>query len=247
MDHESENIFDRIKEVFGHMPENLSILEEQIDIEIQMDYFKTTRETKLKPDIEAIKKMENLFEDYSISEKKQLLVELAGIDDIEAYRTIEKYKKNPDPELRDWSILALRESKMMIESSLLDEHQIIISTGLGGKRGMLRYFVVIFSKDYEELTDFQTKIISNEFEYTLTKFESEIEEITNYKNYITILCVLPLNVAIKDIFLNAIKVCNEYGNFLHESFIITNVKILNSKEILKYQKRVYNTEEDKSE
>ena len=35
MDHESENIFDRIKEVFGHMPENLSILEEQIDEAIQ--------------------------------------------------------------------------------------------------------------------------------------------------------------------------------------------------------------------
>ena len=241
MGNEIENIFDKIQEAFGKIPDNLNILEEQIDIELQMEYFKESKNAKENPDNNSITCKDDLFnENIPIERKKKLLTDLAGIDDIEAYRIIERYNNNSDSELKDWAILALRESKMIIESSLLDEHQIIISTGLGGKQGRLRYFVVVFSKDGIDFTDFQRKIISSEFEFSLSRHNSEVEKINNFTDYSTILCLLPLEVAIRDVFLNAIKVCNEYGNFLNEVFIVTNVKILTDTEIKKYQKGVGN-------
>ena len=58
---------------------------------------------------------------------------MAAIDDVGAYRSIEKYSKNADDELKHWSLLALQESRMLLQSKLLDQSQIFISTGLGGE------------------------------------------------------------------------------------------------------------------
>ncbi len=44
-------------------------------------------------------------------------------------------------------MLAFQENKMLLESSLLDENQILISTGLGGKGMKLRYFTVMQTFD----------------------------------------------------------------------------------------------------
>ena len=239
MNIESENIYDKIIEAFGKLPDNLNILEEQIDIDLQMEYFKASQEIKKSSEEKILSSNQDLFDkNISLKIKKAILVKLAGIDDIEAYRTIEKYYKKPDRTLKDWSILALRESKMIIESSLLNENQIIISTGLGGKDGKLRYFVVVFSKNNTQLNDLQKKIISSEFEFILSKNNSEVEKIENCNNYSTILCVLPLELAIKEIFISAINECNEYGDFLDNKFIVTNVKLLDSDEIEKYRTKL---------
>jgi hypothetical protein len=43
---DDENIYERIQDIFGHFPGNLSILEEQIDIDLQMEYFEFSRDFK---------------------------------------------------------------------------------------------------------------------------------------------------------------------------------------------------------
>jgi hypothetical protein len=58
--------------------------------------------------------------------------------------------------LKDWAALSLQESRMTLESSLLDENQVIISTGLGGKAKKLRYFAVIAAKRRENFSEFAT-------------------------------------------------------------------------------------------
>ena len=45
---ESENILDKISEIFGGLPGGLNILEEQIDIDVQMNYFESSRKHKKK-------------------------------------------------------------------------------------------------------------------------------------------------------------------------------------------------------
>ena len=52
---EHENIYDKIMELFGKIPENFSILEEQIDIKTQMGYFEQSKNIKeKKPDKKKI-------------------------------------------------------------------------------------------------------------------------------------------------------------------------------------------------
>lgn len=240
---DGENIYNKIKEIFGHMSNNLNILEEQIDIDLQMEYFEFSKNLNAhKNSEEILEGKDKLFESsVSVENKKKILVELASVEEIEAFRTIEKYLKNPDKELKDWAILSLQESKMFIESKLLDENQIFISTGLGGKGSKLRYFVVLISQKKTNFTVLQKKVIQSEFDYTLKKYDGEIEEVKYAKTFSTIKAVIPLNVSIKEVFKEALDECNQYGNFLEDNFIVTNMKELSFEEIEDFlEKEKYN-------
>ena len=62
-----------------------------------------------------------LFEGKKIGRVKnleKLIKQIASQEKVEAFRMIEKYVSNPDPELREWSILALQESRMVLQSGL---------------------------------------------------------------------------------------------------------------------------------
>ena len=259
---EQENIYEKIQEIIGNLPGNFSILEEQIDIETQMEYFEFSKSDKKEINAEEILKRKNeLFsEDISLEDKKTLLVQLASIDNVEAYRIIEKFVKKADidnayasrpsttfgtgqavqdrtsikNDIHKWAVLALQESRMLLESSLLDENQVFISTGLGGKGSKLRYFIVLLSNTNKEFSEVQRKIIKSEFEFILKNYDAEVEKINFAHNFSTILCLIPLNISIQNVFEEIIKECNQYGNFLKSNFIVTNVKILSVKEISEF-------------
>jgi hypothetical protein len=58
-----------------------------------------------------------------------------------------------------------------------------------------------------------------------------MEEV-KFSGYIaTILLLLPMNRSLKQVFQEAIEECNQYGDFLENDFIVTNVKILSFNEI----------------
>jgi len=228
-----ENIYKRIQDALGNIEGHFSILEEQIPVEIQMEYFELSKNIRKDIDIEAVMNNKNwlFLNEISIEDKKNLLAQLAGIDKVEAFRTIEKYTKSSDQELKYWGILALRESRILIESSLLDESQVFISTGLGGKGLKLRYFIVFISKDNTSLNPTQIKIINNECDFVFKKHDCEIEEIKFNENFASITSLIPLQIEINSLIKEIINECNQFGNFLHDNAIITNVKYLSNKEI----------------
>jgi hypothetical protein len=231
---DSDNIYDKIMQMFGKIPENFSILEDQIDIKVQLNYFESSKKVKQNPDskMKISEIREKLFIDtIEIEEKKELIVQLANFDDVEAYRMLEKYFGLVVPELKDWCALALQESKMNLESVLLDENQVIISTGLGGKGKKLRYFAVLATKNENNYTPLQQKLVEKELDFTLRKREGEIEKIEFDDTFCTLLAVVPINVSIKDLIGETIEECNQIGNFIDPKFILTNVKVFTKEEI----------------
>ncbi len=243
---ENQNIYDKIKEMLGSSQHNFSVLEEQIDLALQMEYFEMTKKERKQIDQEAImEKSDLLYADtFPNDEKKRLLVQLAGLENVESYRTIEKYAQNAGEEMHDWAVLAQQESRMSLESSLLDEKQIFISTGLGGKDSKLRYFVVLLSKNKNELNETQQKIVRNEFDFALKQNKGEMEEMKFAEHFVTMLAVLPLDISIKDVFQRAIDECNELGDFLSSDFLITNVKKFSIEEVKKILKQKSGNEFD---
>jgi hypothetical protein len=240
---ENENIYDKIKELLGTTPVNFNILEEKIDIDLQMQYFEISKNVKENLNQELIlKNKEDIF-DLAIPERKRMnrFAELASLESIEAYRTIERYIRSSISALKQWAVLALQESRMFLESRLLDENQVFISTGLGGKGTKLRYFVVLLIKEGKEFSKLHKKIIRNEVEMVLRKNKGEIEKISFKSKYATIMVIMPLHVPIKGIFRESVNECNLYGNFLKPNFIVTNVKELSEQEIdefLKNQRKI---------
>ena len=238
---EGENIHDKLQDFLGNLPESYNILEEQIPIELQMKYFEYSKRIKQQIEDEKEMVLENtgiLFDEQTdIEQKKDILVKLASIDEAEAFRAIEKYLREAEEELKYWALLALQESKMLLESSLLDENRVFISTGLGGKGSKLRYFIVLITKEDKPFSDVQQKIIKNEFEFVLSKYQGEIEEIDFEGPISTLLTLVPIEGSIKEIFMHAIQECNQYGDFIKDNFIITNVKKLSPGEIQSFIKK----------
>ncbi len=231
--------------MFGLGGNNLNILEEQIDVDLQMEYYEYSKNQHKEVDEkEIIEKKDSIFENkISLEDKKNLLVQLASIENIEAYRTIEKYLKHPNQNLHDWAKLAYQESRMLLESKLLDENQILISTGLGGKGLKLRYFVVFYTKNGQLFSNLQRKILKSELEYALRKCYSEMEVLEFEDNLVSLLCIIPLNVSIQDLFLKVLHECNQFGNFLDENYIITNVKRFSFPEIREFLVQMENGED----
>ncbi len=246
---ESENIFDKLKELFGSNAGNFNILEKQIDVDIQVKYFDLSRQVKkgLIPQI-VMEDSEKLFSETMNEEsKKELLARLASVEEVKAFRIIEKYYKSASESLKPWAALAYQESKMMLESKILDENQVLISTGLGGKGHKLRYFVVLLSRNEKNLSKVQKKIIRSEFGFILDKYDSELEDLNFLEGMATLMSVIPMNKPVKAVFEEAINECNNYGDFLDDNFIITNVKKLSFGEIKDFLKNKRDITRDSDE
>jgi hypothetical protein len=230
---DSENLYDKIRELIGKVPENVSIMEDTIDVDLQVEYFEYSKRISTEYDGDwALDQIELLKEDdYPIKGKKQILARLATMEDVSAYRAIEAYASDPDRELREWSILALQESKMHLESHFLEENQVFISTGLGGKENKLRYFVVLIASNREILTGFQKRIIRDEFSYVMKKYDGEIEDFKSSGYLAAMTMLIPIQHPVKDIFTEGINESNQYGDFLRENCIVTNVKKLTFAEV----------------
>ncbi|PTN07427.1 hypothetical protein [Mangrovibacterium marinum] len=237
---EENNNLKKIQEAIDSLPENFSILEEQIDVELQVEYFEYTKDKNNNQPIDDFEAVEQQLYDSELSEtlKKQLLVRLAGHDNVDAFRMIERFKNQAEGTLRNWAILALQESRMILQSSLLDEQQVFISTGLGGKGQNIRYFIALLnSQTDQEFTEPQKKMITDEFNYFLTNSEGELEKMEFSEGFATGLFLFPLKKNLQDIFKSFIDECNQYGNFLKEDVIITNVKQLTIDEIKEFLKQ----------
>ena len=236
---EESNIQKKINELLGKSPDKFQIIEAIIPIDVQVEYFEYSKKLREEADFENVLIVkELLFNSLTVIPlKKEILSKLAFVDKPEAYRVIEKYLLNPDKELSDWAKLALLENKMLLESSLLEQNHILISSGLGGKNNKLRYFLVVFLKGGFLFDETRKKVILNEFEVVLKKNNCNSEKLRFYKNYFTLVVLVPLEISLKSAFTNAIDECNQFGDFLNDNYIITNVKKLNSKDIINFLKK----------
>ncbi len=235
-----DNIYDKIQELFGDITGNLSILEQQIDADVQMEYFNFARKVheNFDPD-EVLRNRETIFRhDLGIDDKKQMLVKLANIDRIEAYRTLEKYTLGSPGQLRDWATLALQECRLLLESKLLDKSQVLISTGLGGKGLKLRYFTVLVTSHAGAYSSFEQRIVSEEVLFSIKKSKGELDYIRFDKELCTILSIIPLQIPVQALFDDLIRECNQFGDFLNPDYLVTNVRVFNNREIRNMIKQI---------
>ena len=123
------------------------------------------------------------------------------------------------------------ESRLLLESTFLDENKVLITTGLGGKGNKLRYFIVFFTDDGSPITQLQQRIIQNEINYASCRHGAELEDLIFEEDFAYILTVVPIQIPVQQFFNKILRECNEFGAFLFNDFIISNIKILSVEEI----------------
>ena len=230
---EEGNILDKLKEMLGDFDDSLNILEEKIDVDLQVAFFDYLK--KLKKDLQdsSDEAEDDLdpFQADNPEEQKDCIARLAIGASVENYRMLQKFVKEGDEELHDWAVLAMQQARMNLESDLLEENKVFISTGMGGKGGKLRYFIALKQKDDEDFSTAQQKVIQSEFDFVLQQHKSEIESISFKGVYAFLIVLMPLSTQLKETIEEAIQECNHYGNFLLDKFLITNVKELPVEEV----------------
>ncbi len=233
---ENGDVFERFRESFNKMDGHFHILEQRVPVELQMEYFKYSEHLR-KSDLKIDEEDYNIFQkdiydkELTPEQKRYALTALATSNNVKAYRILEEYVQHPDPEVTNWAYMALMESRISLESELLEEKQIYISTGLGGKGEKLRFYVLILSAENKPFEEYQRQIIEREFAYYLPKENSEIERLNIADVYVELVFLIPVRTYIKGVLENVIAECNQYGNFLSPTFTVTNVKELSTDEI----------------
>jgi hypothetical protein len=93
---EQDNIYDKLKEMLKNTKGSFSILEEQIDVDLQLSFFERINELsrQKRNDNEVLTDKDTLYDpELLLDDKKKLLVELSILEKPEAYRSIEKFVK----------------------------------------------------------------------------------------------------------------------------------------------------------
>lgn len=233
------NFYEKLKEILNELGGDFSILEEQVDINLQVEFFELVNElsdNKRDADVVLAEKEKLFDQNIAVDEKKNLLVELSNVNKPESYRIIEKVIDSGQKNIYSWAVLALQHCRIGLETSLLDENQVFISTGLGGKGEKLRYFIACKLKTDLEFSETQKKIVQSEF-YDIFKINHcKIEKITFNKNHVSIIALIPIDVSIGYVIKSAIQESNQYGDFLFTQYLITNVKMLDYIEIKRFFK-----------
>ncbi len=233
MDSKNEDVLKKFHESLEHMKGNVHIIEAQIDIDTQMKFYSFSNDLREESTSADLEKEEQLLfsADASVEDKKHSLAMMSNIPDVKAYRLIEKYASQAESELKDWITLSLLKSKITLETEFSDEKQMVISTGLGGKDSKLRFFILVTSKSKTPFSEFQKETIQKEFSYSLEKSDCEIEEIAIFDNYFTMLILVPIMADIQNLLDIPLTECNQYGDFLDNNYIVTNVRRIPTEEI----------------
>lgn len=129
----------------AQIPDRFIVAEEELDAAVRTEYARyVERLLQCEPDQTGPEARQRLFDPTaSLELKRELLAKLARCGTVEAYRAIEQYAKSPDPELAQWSKIALWECRMSLEGDLREEPVGMIFTGLGGAEHRLRYLVAV--------------------------------------------------------------------------------------------------------
>lgn len=233
---EFEKMLNQLRDSSGELKANMHLLNEIVPVEEQMKYFEFSKYVQSNKDNRGIDRnylIAKLFTpEIDIEDRRYYLSALAGIVDVAAYRAIETYHSSPlEPELANWSAMALAESKILLDADLSGEKQFFVSTGLGGKNGKLRYFSVIASLDRTDFNDFQKETLLRELQFAFKTHNIEVESIEIKTNYLKIYLFCGLSQDGHICIENAIKECNEMGHFVDDQFLLTNVRKIEDPEI----------------
>ena len=135
---------------------NLSILEEEVDIKVQKEYFEMVNllskrtENYQKTSKQYLENINDLYDDTIDPEiKKKMLVVLATLDDVSVYRAIENFSKQDTP-LKKWAIIALQQSRML-------RSRCVYLDRAGRPRAIIAVFLCVFLPRSRRLTLFSAK------------------------------------------------------------------------------------------
>jgi hypothetical protein len=230
----NDEIFDEFRQSLESLKGNFHVLETDVPVERQMEYFHYSENVRRSVGGDSIENQITALNDFNATpeQRRYAMTYLAVSGDVKAYRALESYYREHKSDRDDWVSMALLQAKITLESEFSDQKQVFISTGLGGKGRLLRFFSLFKSNDLKPFSTYQKELIEKEIPFQIHKYGGESEELKIAENYFTVVFLIDLKANIKEMLEGALGECNQYGDFISRSFIVTNVKRYNEEEVL---------------
>jgi hypothetical protein len=225
---------EEITRFLSSIPDTFQIHEEAIKPEIQKAYFDYSDgfDNSTVTDNQLEKIAQILFHPETTDEgKKKALTILAHTGSVKGYKFISKFYENAFGDIKQWTSLALRECRMFLETELTDKSTGFISSGLGGEKDKLRIYFLILPLDTQLFSEQQHRIIENEFSETAKDLDCVIENFDFQENYVGLIVLIPMTIAIATFIDTGIQNSNEFGGFVLEHYYAGNTGIPDRNEI----------------
>ncbi len=233
-----------LREILGKI-KNVNVLEEVKDPKSVFEYLKLSVELKKEIDKNKIlEQKDRLFDpELDIEERKKLLIQLASVDELEAYQILEKFSSDLlADQVSDFVKIALQESRALLQSTLLGEPTVLITSGLGGKEDKLRYFIILFAKEKKPFTLTQKQIIEKEANFIAEENNCIIEKLDIHDYLVIITMLIPYTTLPTDILENLVENINYLGDFLCKDYVLRNDRTLTTRESKQLVDKIYSGE-----
>ncbi|MGL4908442.1 MAG: hypothetical protein ACRCZB_01920 [Bacteroidales bacterium] len=211
----------------------LRVINLNIELAEQLDFLEQTQHIR-KPLTENYftRRWEDLRgENTPLETKKKLLVEFSSMESVKVMRALEEFAANCPQELSGFAQMAVYQNKLLLEASILEEHQVLLASGLGGENDKLRLFIVLVARSHTRFSSIQQEIIRKELDYNLTECNIKLEKISFEAAYAKSFCLVPLNIDLRACIESCIVSCNELGNFIDERIIATSEREFTTEEL----------------
>lgn len=228
---EGEKSQNPLEGISGEVLKHVHQLNEPVPIELQAQYFRLSAEMRkrgIQLSDKEVEEAELFLFDPLLSDdiKKMTLLRLAITGNITVFRIIERYLESAPESIRPWALMAQLEARIGILNDLIDEKQVVITSGLGGHDGKMRFMAFLHTDKLQNFERYQEGLLEKELLYRIGKAEGEIERLEMHNNYLLLTFLVPINYELRHFFTSIITECNQYGNFLATTFIITNTQLL---------------------
>lgn len=223
---------DDLSDFLEIIPEQSIVTEEELDRKVYDQFLAFSEDLEPEADCAALlgQAQELSSEALSLTEKKNILAQLAILGTAEAYQFLQQYCSNCEPDLEQWAKIALYECQMHMETDLFDEPVGLVSTGLGGEGEWLRYIFVLALQGGELASEQQQEV-----EVTLGRVcqqnHSKVEQVQFAPSYLSVQILVPLDEAVGEVVEEVIAQLNQRDGRVQKEYMVTNVAVPSEEEI----------------
>lgn len=232
---------DELSNLFNRLQKNASSEIGFLDINLGKDFILEFLESyskiaKKETNFEELLKNNPLESETATDDEiKHWLVHISTHTQPQAIEILKTLRQNPSFErLHAWAQMCDTILKANFKSEMLNENQMFMLTGMGGRDNKIRMFVGFVAENGSDFSPAQTKLLKNELEFTLKQHNGELESIEFEQEIAKAVFLLPFDAHIGDIINEAVTNANELGHYIKDNFLFTNHGILSKQEILDF-------------
>jgi hypothetical protein len=224
---------------FQRYPYKVKVVDLQLDIKTQMEYFGLLSEIFQGANAEALASIprgKTFDPSVPLEYRKRMLAWLSMSEEVDVLRKLEQYEKCCPEEEKGFVSMCVYQCRTNIEAALLGERHAMVASGMGGEGNKIRYFAALVTVSGQAWSATEQHLLRGELMLACKEQGTVVEQLEFSGRYAKILLLTPITLSPVVVIRNAKNASNELGVFIGQQEVITNISRLSDEELDKILK-----------